>query len=106
MKPRVVAGLFVLLIVTLLAIRTFQRRLVPAPTGRFWRTVTWEQKDSAKFFQVDALGQIRETKDTTFRLCLPIGRTVIRVRACNAPNDCSDWMAGSADVDTGGERCE
>jgi len=106
MKPRVVAGLFVLLIVALLVFRTVQRRVVPAPTGKFWRTVTWEQKDSAKFFQVDALGQIRETKDTKFRLCLPMGRTVIRVRACNGPNDCSDWMAGSADVDNGGEPCE
>src|SRR6187200_573498 len=74
-KLPVVAGLCVLLLVSLLAIRTFQRRLVraptnaSAPTGKFWRTVTWEQKGTPGFFQVDALGQIRETKDRNLRLC-------------------------------------
>ena len=111
-KLPVVAGLCVLLLVSLLAIRTFQRRLVraptnaSAPTGKFWRTVTWEQKGTPGFFQVDALGHIRETKDTNVRLCLPVGRTVIRVRACDAANNCSAWMADAADVDTGGEPCE
>ena len=70
-KLPVVAGLCVLLLVSLLAIRTFQRRLVraptnaSAPTGKFWRTVTWEQNDSPGFFQVDALGQIRKRRTRT-----------------------------------------
>ena len=102
--PRVVVGFLLLLVVALLIIRTFQRHLGSAP--KFWRTVAWEQKDRPKFFQVDALGQVRETTDTRLRLCLPVGKTLVRVRACYDANLCSEWILATADVGTGGERCE
>ena len=112
MRARVIVGLILSALVTLLGIHMFQRRLVsgptntPAATEKFWRTVKWEQNDRPKLFQVDALGQVRETKDTSLRLCLPVGSTVIRVRACNEANSCSEWTTQTADVGTDGERCE
>ena len=112
MRSRAIVGLIVLAVVTLLGIRMLQGRLVsgpphtPAATETIWRTVTWESKDRPKFFQVEALGRVQETKDTSLRLCLPVGRTVVRVRACNDANSCSEWTTQTADVGTDGERCD